>query len=68
MLKSEVMMDYKEIIVLLGYLSLFSSSLPIVAALAWLTIHVESKVDSLKYSHLVQRSFPQQVKDIGIWT
>ncbi|KAJ5079890.1 ngep-related [Anaeramoeba ignava] len=59
--------DYSELMLQLGYISLFSVSMPVVVALAYINNLVELKVDSKKLL-VMQRPIPRISIGIGSWS
>lgn len=52
---------------LYGYFTLFSSTLPVAPFLACGSLCLEIKVDAFKYSSAAQRPYPEKACDMGIW-
>lgn len=59
--------DYSEIAIGFGYLSLFGTSLPIVATFLLVSLVIGLKGNAWKLANLHQRTFPINCEDIGTW-
>eukprot|EP00937_MAST-01D_sp_MAST-1D-sp2_P004704 g4704.t1 len=59
--------DYAEIIVQFGYVTLFVSAYPLAPVLAVLNNYAEIRVDAVKLLDVHRRPDPQGAEDIGMW-
>lgn len=62
---SELIMDYIELYVQWGYLTLFGASCPLVVIFAFITNLVETRTDGTKLFHDYRRVLPNRVDGIG---
>ena len=60
--------DYMEIALQYGYVVMFCPAFPLAPLLAFGLSLLEVRVDAWKLCHLEQRPFPDQVKDVGVWS
>ena len=60
--------DYMEIALQYGYVVMFCPAFPLAPLLAFCLSLLEVRVDAWKLCHLEQRPFPDQVKDVGVWS
>lgn len=59
--------DYKEIMILFGYITLFSVVFPLAPLMGSAVLQVESRVDGLKMYEVVRRPYPSSAETIGSW-
>ena len=59
--------DYAELVLQLGYTTLFSAAFPLLPLLAFISQYVEIRIDGWKLCHLYRRIQPKSNEDIGIW-
>jgi hypothetical protein len=62
---SELIMDYIELYVQWGYLTLFGASCPLVVLFAWITNMVETRTDGIKLLNDYRRVLPNRVDSVG---
>eukprot|EP00746_Dinoflagellata_sp_MGD_P136271 gnl/MRDRNA2_/MRDRNA2_70237_c0_seq1.p1 gnl/MRDRNA2_/MRDRNA2_70237_c0~~gnl/MRDRNA2_/MRDRNA2_70237_c0_seq1.p1 ORF type:complete len:1293 (+),score=231.25 gnl/MRDRNA2_/MRDRNA2_70237_c0_seq1:411-3881(+) len=59
--------DYAEVVILFGYVTLFSVVFPLAPLIAMLLLILEMRVDGLKLFVLVRRPMPHSADSIGGW-
>ena len=59
--------DYMELVIMLGYTTLFAVAFPLSSFLTYVAILIEIQVDKFKLVHLVRRPNPIGGKTIGVW-
>ena len=63
----ETFEDYSEMVVQLGFVTIFAVAFPLGPLLALVNNLLEVRVDLQKICHLCERPIPEGVADIGIW-
>lgn len=61
------LMDYAELAVQFGYITLFVVSFPLAPLLALANNYVETRSDAFKLLTQMQRPVPRGAEDIGAW-
>jgi len=59
--------DYCELLISVGYATLFAISFPASPCLAFLGCVIEARIDGYKICALTRRPFPRQADDVGAW-
>ena len=59
--------DYMEILIQLGYVTLFASAYPLASLVMCGAIWIEIRSDCYKLTHLCQKPIAERVYDIGMW-
>jgi hypothetical protein len=59
--------DYMELVIMLGYTTLFAVAFPLSSFLTYIAILIELQVDKLKLLYFVRRPNPIGAKSIGVW-
>ncbi|CAI2175932.1 18391_t:CDS:10 [Funneliformis geosporum] len=62
-----VQVEYTELILQFGFLTLFGSAFPLASLFAFLNNISEIRSDAFKYIHLSRRPFCGQAQDLGTW-